>query len=158
MPYTDVDSVRAVLAPDGVTDGTAASLSDEVFTETIERVSNRVDTYLARRYRLPIPEPVPSILKDLATDVAAYDLTLSYYKSTDISDMDPVVRRYRDARAILTQLSSGLMNLNMPGDGDWVTDDPIVINPSEYRPCSPGPGFEVKVIREFGPWEYRYGS
>jgi phage gp36-like protein len=156
MPYTDIDTVRLVLAPDGDPDGTAASLSDETINEAIERVGNRVDTFLARRYTLPIPAPIPAILKDLATDIAAYDLTLAYYKSTDITDQDPVIRRYRDARGMLGQLSTGLLILDLPGDE--TIDDPVVINPPEYRPCSPGPGFEVKVIREYGPWEYRYGS
>ncbi len=154
MAYTDRDTVRQVLAPDGVTEGTAASLEDSDIDEAIERVSNRVDTFLTRRYTVPLADPVPGIIRDIATDIAAYDLTLAYYKGTDITDQDPVVRRYRDARGMLGQLGTGLLVIDVPG-ADTTVDDPVVINPEEYRPRSPGPGFEVKVIREFGPWEYR---
>jgi phage gp36-like protein len=154
MAYTDRDTVRQVLAPDGVTEGTAASLEDSDIDEAIERVSNRVDTFLTRRYTVPLADPVPGIIRDIATDIAAYDLTLAYYKGTDITDQDPVVRRYRDARGMLGQLGTGLLVIDVPG-ADQTIDDPVVINPEEYQPRSPGLGFEVKVIREFGPWEYR---
>lgn len=156
MAYTDRDTVRNVLAPDGVTDGTAASLSDEDIDEAIGRVSNRVDTFLTRRYAVPLADPVPGIIRDIATDIAAYDLTLAYYKGVDISDQDPVIRRYRDARGMLGQLGTGLLVITVPG-ADTTIDDPVVINP-EPAPCSPRYGFEVNVIREFGPWGSSHGA
>lgn len=146
--YTDRDTVRQVLAPDGVTDGTAASLEDADIDEAITRISNRIDTFLTRRYSVPIPEgSVPGIIKDIATDIAAYDLTLAYYKGVDISDQDPVIRRYRDARGMLGQLSTGLLVIDVPG-ADETVDDPVVVNPPEYRPSSPGPGLEWSIVRE----------
>lgn len=156
MPYTDVDKVRQILAPDGVTEGTAASLEDIELQATIDRVQSRIDMFLTRRYSVPLADPVPEVVEDIATTIAAYDATLSYYKSTDISDQDPVIRRYRDARGMLGQLGTGLLVLDLPG-ADTTIDDPVVINP-EPQPGSPGLGFEVRVIREYGPWEYRYGS
>lgn len=157
MAYTSRDKVRTVLAPDGVTDGTAASLDDPTLDEIIERVDSRIDLYLNRRYTVPVAEPVPVILSDIATDIAAYDATLAYYQGTDITEQDPVIRRYRDARGMLGQLSTGLLELEIPG-ADTSIDDPVVINPPTHRPRSPQPGFEVKIIREIGPWEYHYGS
>lgn len=157
MPYTDKDKVRHILAPDGETEGTAASLSDEEINATIARVDGRIDMFLTRRYSVPLVGPVPEVIEDIATTIAAYDLTLSYYKSTDITDQDPVIRRYRDARGMLGQLSTGLLVLDLPG-ADTTIDDPVVINPPSPPERLPGPGFEVKTIREYGPWEYRYGS
>lgn len=156
MAYTDRDAVRGVLAPDGVEDGTAASLGDSEVDEAIDRVSARIDTFLRRRYTVPLADPAPDIIRDIATDIAAYDLTLSYYKTTDITDQDPVIRRYRDARGMLGQLSTGLLVLDVAA-ADTTADDPVVINP-EPQPSSPQLGFEVKTIREYGPWGYRYGA
>lgn len=156
MVYTDRDRVRHVLAPDGILDGTAASLGDPEIDEGIARVESRVDTYLRRFYTVPLVEPVPAIVRDLTTDLAAYDLTLAYYKSTDISDQDPVVRRYRDARDLLNSLASGVLVLDVLEEDTTTDDDPVVYNP-EPMPRSPEYGFEVKVIREYGPWGSSHG-
>lgn len=147
--YTDKDTVRNVLAPDGVQDGTAASLDDGDINEAIERVSSRVDVFLGQRYAVPIPDgSVPGIIRDITTDIAAYDLTLAYYKGVDISDQDPVIRRYRDARGMLGQLSTGLLLLDLPPKDASVSDDPIVINPPLQG--SPPQGLEWRVVREVG--------
>jgi phage gp36-like protein len=151
MPYTTREKVRQVLAPDGVTTGTAASLEDGDVDEAIERISARIDTFLTRRYSVPLADPVPDIVQDIATDIAAYDLTLAYYKGTDISDQDPVIRRYRDARGMLGQLSTGLLVIDVPG-ADTTIDDPIVVNPPEYPGGLPASGQIVAlVIREIPP-------
>lgn len=151
--YTDWETVANVLAPDGDTDGTAASLGQEDIEEAIRRVSSRVDTFLAMRYTTPIPdELVPGIIKDITTDIAAYDLTLAYYKGTDISDQDPVIRRYKDARGMLGQLSTGLLIIDVPGLTDTTRDDPVVYNPVLPVQCSPPHGLEWRVVREIGPW------
>lgn len=153
MPYTTRDAIRNVLAPDGVTDGTAASLEDGDLDEIIDRVGGRVDVFLNRRYQTPLTEPVPSIIGDIATDIAAYDATLAYYKGVDISDQDPVIRRYRDARGILGQLGTGLLILDLPG-ADQTMDDPIVVNPPPYPGPLPSSGLEWRVVREYGPGWY----
>lgn len=152
MPYTDRDKVRHVLAPDGEYVGTAASLSDEQLDEIIDRVDSRVDVFLNRRYNLPIL-PVPTILMDIATDIAAYDVTLAYYKGTDLSDQDPVIRRYRDARGMLGQLSTGLLVLDLPEVDEGSLDDPVVINPAEHS-C-PGDLHYVLVREVPRDWRYR---
>lgn len=140
MPsYTDVEEVRRVLAPEVTASGSgesAAELSDEDINNSIERISARINTFLARQYRLPLPEPVPDVLRDIATDIVAYDITLSFYGSVDISDDDPVIRRYRDARGMLGQLSTGLLVLDLPTDE--ITDDPVVINPPGFPESLPG--------------------
>lgn len=149
--YTEWETVRDVLAPDGDLDGTAASLGQVMIEEAIERISARIDTFLTRRYSVPLIDPVPGIIHDIATDIAAYDLTLSYYKGVDIQDADPVIRRYRDARGMLGQLSTGLLVIDVPG-ADTTVDDPIVINPPGYPGSLPSPGYLTAwVVREIPP-------
>lgn len=153
MPYTDRDKVRRVLAPDGVTDGTAASLEDSDLDEIIARVDARVDVFLNRRYSTPLAEPIPEIIEDIATDIAAYDATLAYYKGTDISDQDPVIRRYKDARGMLGQLSTGLLIIDV-AEADSTVDDPIVVNPAPYPGPLPSSGLEWFVVRQVPPGCY----
>jgi phage gp36-like protein len=154
MAYTDRDAVRAVLAPDGVTDGTAASLEDDDLDTIIERVDSRIDLFLRARYPVPLTDPIPEVINDIATDIAAYDATLAYYKGTDLSDQDPVIRRYRDARGMLGQIGTGLLILDVP-NADTTIDDPVVVNPDPYPGSLPSPGQIVAlVVREIPPGRF----
>jgi phage gp36-like protein len=146
VSYTTVERVRRALAPEIEGDdpeatpdqGTsAAALSDPKLQEFVDAADRKVDLFVGQRYTLPLAEPVDPILEDLATAVAAYEATLAFYGSTDIQDDDPVIRRYKDARGILGQLSTGLLKLTT-AEVPLGTDDPIVINPVprdiEYNP------------------------
>lgn len=145
MSYTTVGRVRRALAPEISGDdpeatpdqGTsAATLSDEKLEEFIATAERRVDLFIGQKYVLPLAEPVDPILGDLATAVAAYEATLAFYGSTDIQEDDPVIRRYKDARGMLGQLSTGLLRLQVTET--IVSDEPVVYNRVLEEPeCSP---------------------
>lgn len=154
--YTTPDKIRAVLDPLDTGDaGSAAALEDPILQGAADRASSEVNARLGSRYTVPIAEPWPDVLVTIATDLAAYDATLSHYQSVDITDEDPVVRRYRNSRFLLLDIAAGKADL-YPGAGGV---DPIgsggtaqaaVINPYQgklfgledfglgYGRCGPG--------------------
>lgn len=95
--------------------GSAASLTDPQLQEAADRTEAEINARLSGRYSVPFIDP-PVIIKRIATDLAAYDATLSFYGSTDITDEDPVIRRYRDSKYLLMDISVGKADL-YPGVG-----------------------------------------
>lgn len=66
----------------------------------------QINGYLAARYTLPLTEPMPTILERLACDIARYALYED--KVTEI-----VEKRYKDAIALLRDVSSGKAELGL---------------------------------------------
>jgi phage gp36-like protein len=79
---------------DGVPDTAAV-------TRALEAATGEIDTYLARRYALPLVE-VPSFLRQLCVDVALYRLALG----ADVASSEHR-QRYEDALAHLKAIADG---------------------------------------------------
>ena len=103
---------------DGIPDSAAV-------TRALAAASDEIDTYLAARYTLPLPE-VPGFLKTLTVDIALYRLALS---AEVLSDEHR--RRYDDALLHLRRIAEGKAALVFSvvpgaGDGDFQGPSPIV--------------------------------
>ncbi len=122
VAYATVDEVKGVLARD-VADatGTAATLfNPDMVDYHIASAQAEIDARLAGRYVVPFPAPVPSLIKALTVDVAAYLATLTYRQSVDVSADDPVRLRYQRAQDMFKAIADGSMDLpaqQVPGDG-----------------------------------------
>lgn len=133
--YTDVTQVREAASPTGTVDNvanTAGSLDDAQLQALIEEAQGVVDGYVGARYELPLTKPFPTQLKSIATSVALYLATLTYRRSKDLSDQDPVVRRYRQAMDMLVGISTGKVVLQVtvdPTSGSPASGDAVVVNP-----------------------------
>jgi len=116
VAYTTPDEVRLVLTRDltQVT-GNAASLSDETILSEINSAQQRVDGKLALRYQVPFADPVPTLIRDITRDVAAYLCDLTFREVRDYgSELNPVYLRYKDALALLDSIAKG--ETVVPGD------------------------------------------
>jgi phage gp36-like protein len=135
MAYSTVADVRSILAgwsessPDP--DLTASQLSDAQIEYEIGNADEEINSVLRRRYALPLPLPVPLILKNLSTDIAAALSDMTYRGSREYATvLAPARLRYDRARLILDRIGTGDYPLYNPGEGpDEVGDSSIVINP-----------------------------
>lgn len=107
--YTTPDEVRLVLTRDlEKTAGNAASLADSTIGEQINSAMQRIDGKLALRYKVPFAEPTPTLIRDIARDIAAYLADLTFREVRDYgSDLNPVYLRYKDALALLDSIAKG---------------------------------------------------
>lgn len=126
-PYCTPDEVRHVLAAgaDEIdTAETAASLGDSALAGAIEDAQNEVDGKLAARYSgIPfVAADVPPIVKSITMNIAAYLATLTFRRTLDMTDQDPVSLRYARAEANLTAIVKGQMDLPVSPP----TPDPVV--------------------------------
>lgn len=123
--YCSVESVRLALAPtaDGKiessdTDASSPSkLQVTQLQDAILEAMGVVDTYI------DVPTPVPSRVGYLTRNIAAYLATLSYRESKDITDEDPIVRRYNNTMALLKGIRDGSL------EPVKEKEDPTVFNP-----------------------------
>jgi len=114
--YTTPDRIRKVLDPQERDDeGSAAFLENTVLEEAAARATSEVNSRLSVRYSVPFTEPWPDVITTITTDFAAYDATLSHYQSVDITDEDPVIRRYKSSRYLLLDIAAGKAEL-YPGE------------------------------------------
>ena len=116
MAYTTPAEVRLVLTRDpNQTAGNAASLSDETIQGEIDSAQQRVDGRLALVYQVPFADPVPTLIRDITRDIAAYLSDLTFREVRDYgSELNPVYMRYKDAVALLEQIATG--KTTVPGD------------------------------------------
>lgn len=121
MPYSEPADVRAALVPGGgdtppdPKSNTAADLDNTQLADAVAEADARIDSYLAARYVTPVVESSATI-KALSRDIAAYFATLTNRKSKDLSDNDPVARRYAEAIGFLKDASAGRVTLSIPGN------------------------------------------
>jgi phage gp36-like protein len=116
MAYTTPDEVRLVLTRNPTqTAGNAASLSDTTIESEINSAQQRVDGRLALVYLVPFADPVPTLIRDITRDIAAYLSDLTFREVRDYgSELNPVYLRYKDALALLEQIATG--KTTVPGD------------------------------------------
>lgn len=133
--YITADDVRATVrgSPSAAGDsGTAAELDDATIEKAIAAQQAIVEAYARTRWP---DDQAPDLVKSLVRDLAAYDATLVYRRSKDLSQFDPIYLRYQEARQILTDIAAGRVQVepdpDEPGTGEG--GRATVINPYAGR-------------------------
>lgn len=114
--YCTPDDVRHALAADNA-DGvdieqTAASMDDAQLTDHISDAQSEVDSKLAVRYVVPFADgDVPPVVKTITLAIAAYLATLTFRRTADLGDQDPVMLRYTRAESMLSDIRDGKAQL-----------------------------------------------
>jgi phage gp36-like protein len=72
----------------------------------IADAASEIDSYVGRRYTLPLNIPIPVILRRCACDIARYYLW-------DLQVMPPILARYQDAIATLKSIAQGSIVLEV---------------------------------------------
>ena len=138
MTYSNVQAVRLVLVGfiDPATNGddpdlTPAMLTDAQIEYEIGNADGHIDSILRRRFVLPLPDPVPLVIKNLSTDMAASLCDMTFRGSREYpNEFSPARLRYQRGQEILMHIANGDYPLYNPGEGpDMVGDESIVINP-----------------------------
>lgn len=136
MAYSTVVEVRNALSPapnsapweDGDQPdssdptGTAADLSNGQLEDAIAEADALIDSFLGALYVVPVingPDgtvylAVPHPLDYWSRNIAAYNATLTYRKSQDFTDDDPVARRYKATYGYLLLVQQGKIVLSIP--------------------------------------------
>lgn len=162
MAYSTPAQVRQALV--ATSDGslpaqpthTAADYTDEQLTDSITQADALIDGYIGGFYATPVTEPGEP-LAFWSRTIAAYLATLTFKGSLDLSDSDPVVRRYQIVLTNLKDVAAGRMKLNFPGnDGpSKVAGVGQVVNPDtgpyELFPAS---DFDIDPAPHYPDWGY----
>lgn len=77
-------------------------------TEVINQASSEADSYLGKRYVVPV-ESVPPVLRFIVGDMVRYRLTCAEALETSL-----IIQRYQQAIAWLTKVSQGEIVLPLP--------------------------------------------
>jgi hypothetical protein len=112
--YASVADLRLVLDSTDAGTGTAAQLSDEQLNLALQAASDRVTTYTGEVYD---PATMPPIIGDLTLDLAAWWATTYYSKQKEMGPNHPVVLRYTEAKAVLTDIRDGKIDINVGAAG-----------------------------------------
>lgn len=128
MAFSTASSVRDALAPGGEADSntTAASLDNVQLEDAIAEADATIKAHLHTRYDLTEPVANP-IVKFWSRNIAAYLATLTFRKSNDLPEDDPVRLRYEATMSALSDAADGSLKLEIPA----VTtneDDVTVVN------------------------------
>lgn len=136
MPYTDPETVRTILAPDGSTGlGSAASMSDSAIQQAIDEATSEIDGTLSVRYPVPFGdedgETVPALVATIARDNAAYLATLTYRQGAPLPTGHPILLRYARSSLMLANIAKGIISLNVEPDPPMESSagEATVINP-----------------------------
>lgn len=128
--YSTVADLRATLNPTGeAQSGTGAVLADTELRDAIYRADAEVDAYLSGPYAVPLAAPVPSLVEQISTDIAAWDATLRYRRGVPLDPNDPVRLRGVEARKLLERISSGKIDLVGITGTVATAGDAAVVNP-----------------------------
>lgn len=92
-------------------DGTGA-IDEERLSDAIEQACSEADSYLGKRYALPI-EPVPPIVRCVVCDIVRYRLT-----SAEALETSLIVQRYQQAVLWLRGVAQGTIVLPLPTVND----------------------------------------
>lgn len=136
MSYSTVEEVRTVLRgwveSPIEPDVTPSALSDAQIEYEIGNADEQINAVLRRRYTLPLPIPVPAILKNLSVDIAAALSDMIFRGSREYqSPLSPARLRYERALLILDHIANGDYPLYNAGEGPELPTEAgsIVINP-----------------------------
>ncbi len=117
--YATLDDMTAAFGTDELLaiadpDNTGAVDASRV-EAALARAASEADSYLARRYAVPVAAPAPPVLVAAVCDIARYRLT-----GGPASETDPILERYRQAVQWLTRIADGKADLpgqSLPGEG-----------------------------------------
>lgn len=160
MAYLTPDELRAILDPEGDDDdpGNAGRMSDAQLQVAIVDASAEVDGRLANRTAVPLTEPLPTLIKRIVKDIAAYLATLTDRQSEPLNPADPVVLRYAASLRLLEGIASGAVAL--PPGLDPITYAPAeaaVENVYDGQMMTPGDGGMSRVGDTWYPGGPRFG-
>lgn len=114
--YATADDVRSVVARDPMQPFTAATLSNEAITADLVNAQGEVDGRLRERYTVPFGAGgVPSLVKAITIDIAAYLVWLRYYQNTEMPPSDAMMARYGRAMKLLCEIADGGIDLDAGG-------------------------------------------
>lgn len=122
--YSSPADVRFALAPGGAEDSpdTAAGFSDLQLIDAIKEADGVIDTYLNALYKIPMDPDLPEVavypVRAWSRDIAGYLATLTYRKSKDMAEDDPVRLRFLYIMDILNKILEGLLKPNLPPQDD----------------------------------------
>jgi len=131
--YAAVTDLRLVLDSTDAGTGTAAQLSDQQLTLSLQAASDRVEVYVGNSWAQA--SDAPQVVGDLTLDLAAWWATTYYSKQKEMGPNHPVVLRYTEAKAVLEDIRKGVIDINVPvtaaggagGPGDAA--DAVIHNP-----------------------------
>ena len=111
----------------------------------LAEASAEIDSYLATRYALPLPDGTDlSVLRKLCVDIAVYTLALSRDVLTD-----EIAKRHENALASLKRLAKGEQTLQLPAGPDADPDDPQADGPRAIVQGGPERLFSREKMRDF---------
>lgn len=107
--YTTIAAVREVIGRTAVKN---EKVTDGRVQDAIEASDALINGYLAGSYQIPLTREGVAVDDDpmmakLSTDLAAYDVVLTYQGSATIEDGDPIIRRHGAALQTLQSVSTG---------------------------------------------------
>jgi phage gp36-like protein len=114
MAYSTEEDILEVIPRQNLVDLTDDENQGDYDPARVERAITDadaiIDSFLGGRYRVPLIEPVPVIIRRIAVDLAVY---LLYRRRFEL-EMPPAMRqRYEDAIAELKRLEAGHMILEV---------------------------------------------
>ncbi|EFL52023.1 protein of unknown function DUF1320 [Solidesulfovibrio fructosivorans JJ]] len=122
--YASLDDMTAAFGTDellAITDRDNTGAVDAALAENaLARAASEADSYLARRYAVPVADPVPPVLTAAVCDIARYRLTGGL-----ASETDTILERYRQALEWLTRVAEDKADLpgQSPSTGQAVAED-----------------------------------
>lgn len=124
---------------DGVADGAAVA-------RALDLSSSEMDTYIGRRYSLPLPALTlssASHLTQLCVDIAIYRLALSQ----DVATAEHRLR-YEDALSVLTRIADGRVSLSLARPAPGEAGEPEVAGPQPVVAGGPPRLFSRERMRD----------
>jgi phage gp36-like protein len=159
-PYTDTTRVRALITRNpGIDPGTAGSVDEGQIELAIRTAASTIDSKLSNLYTVPF-NPIPGLIIDIATAIAAWSADLTYREVRDYSsDLNPVLLRYKWAMDLLAELQSGKATLPDyqapdpdPGPGDNPNDPGSIVD--VINPCPSWPvGWSARPM-SYDEWNH----
>lgn len=104
-----VPESRLVEVTDDLRPAAGGSVIETVVDKAIVESSRLIDTYIGKRFRLPLPA-IPQVLNMIAIDLTIYNL---YERVTEMNVSEGMTRRYDNAVAILKRIASGEADLGL---------------------------------------------
>lgn len=132
MAYATYSDLTQVIPEETIIQLTDDELTDAARTDrvirAIERACALIDSYIGRRYTIPLVT-VPPLVRDIAVDLAIYYI---YQRSLDDQVAESIRNRYTDSVAQLDRIASGKTLLDVTV---IETESRQTIFATNKRPC-----------------------